>query len=76
MVECKIRSPCGADARAGRLAPLRTSRRPANITILPLPPKCPELNVIENVWRFTHDNWRQTASSTTSQGCSFTRGNS
>ena len=24
---------------------------PANITILPLPPKCPELNPVENVWQ-------------------------
>ena len=23
---------------------------PPNITLLPLPPKCPELNVMENVW--------------------------
>jgi len=30
---------------------------PPNITLLPLPPKCPELNAIENVWHFTHDNW-------------------
>jgi hypothetical protein len=25
---------------------------PANITIIPLPPKCPELNPVENVWQF------------------------
>jgi transposase len=30
---------------------------PANITILPLPPKCPELNPTENVRRFMRDNW-------------------
>ena len=30
---------------------------PANITPLPLPPKCPELNVMENVWQFMRDNW-------------------
>jgi transposase len=30
---------------------------PTNITILPLPPKCPELNPIENVWQFMRDNW-------------------
>jgi DDE superfamily endonuclease len=30
---------------------------PDNITPLPLPPKCPELNVMENVWRFMRDNW-------------------
>jgi DDE superfamily endonuclease len=30
---------------------------PPNITLLPLPPKCPELNPIENVWQFMRDNW-------------------
>ena len=30
---------------------------PANITLLPLPPKCPDLNVMENVWQFMRDNW-------------------
>ena len=30
---------------------------PKNITILPLPPKCPELNPVENVWQFMRDNW-------------------
>ena len=30
---------------------------PANITILPLPSKCPELNPTENVWQFMRDNW-------------------
>ena len=30
---------------------------PANITLLPLPPKCPELNVMENIGRFMRDNW-------------------
>jgi DDE superfamily endonuclease len=30
---------------------------PSNITILPLPPKCPELNPIEDVWQFLRDNW-------------------
>jgi len=30
---------------------------PANITVLPLPPKCPELNPTENVWEFMRDNW-------------------
>src|ERR1700687_1005669 len=24
---------------------------PANITIIPLPPKCPELNPVENIWQ-------------------------
>jgi transposase len=30
---------------------------PANISILPFPPKCPELNPVENVWQFLRDNW-------------------
>jgi hypothetical protein len=30
---------------------------PQNITLIPLPPKCPELNPVENVWHFMRDNW-------------------
>ena len=30
---------------------------PANITLMPLPPKCPEPNPVENVWQFMGDNW-------------------
>ena len=30
---------------------------PKNITILPLPAKCPELNPTENIWQFLRDNW-------------------
>src|SRR6202011_1082935 len=30
---------------------------PPNITLLPLPPKCPELNPTENIWQFMRDNW-------------------
>ena len=30
---------------------------PANITILALPPKCPELNPVENIWQYMRDNW-------------------
>ena len=30
---------------------------PANISIVPLPAKCPELNPAENVWQFLRDNW-------------------
>ena len=33
---------------------------PANITILPLPPKCLELNPVENIWQFMQDNWLST----------------
>ena len=30
---------------------------PDNISILPLPPKSPELNPVENIWQFIRDNW-------------------
>jgi transposase len=30
---------------------------PANITLLPLPPKSPELNPVENVWEYLRQNW-------------------
>ena len=30
---------------------------PRNITILPLPPRSPELNPVENIWQFMRDNW-------------------
>jgi transposase len=30
---------------------------PQNITIIPLPPKSPELNPMENIWQFLRDNW-------------------
>jgi len=30
---------------------------PANITLMPLPAKSPELNPVENIWQFMRDNW-------------------
>ena len=30
---------------------------PANISLLPLPPKSPELNPQENVWQYLRGNW-------------------
>ncbi len=30
---------------------------PDNITLVPLPPKSPELNPVENVWQFMRNNW-------------------
>ena len=30
---------------------------PDNITVLSLPPKCPELNPVENVWQYMRENW-------------------
>jgi hypothetical protein len=45
----------------GKLFPgrkLRCCQRPVrHITIIALPPKCPELNPVENVWQFMRDNW-------------------
>ena len=30
---------------------------PTNITLVPLPAKAPELNPVENIWRFLRENW-------------------
>ncbi len=30
---------------------------PANITLMPLPAKSPELNPVEHIWQFMRDNW-------------------
>ena len=30
---------------------------PPNISIIALPPKCPELNPVENVWQYLRGNW-------------------
>ena len=30
---------------------------PDNISLVPLPSKCPELNPVENIWEFMRDNW-------------------
>ncbi len=30
---------------------------PDNITLMPLPPRSPELNPVENVWQYIRDNW-------------------
>src|SRR5450631_2986936 len=40
---------CGLSRRQG-------SRRPHNITLVPLPPYAPELNPIENVWEYLRGN--------------------
>jgi transposase len=28
-----------------------------NITLMPLPPRAPELNPLENIWQLMRDNW-------------------
>jgi len=30
---------------------------PNNITLMPLPPRAPELNPVENIWQFLRENW-------------------
>jgi hypothetical protein len=30
---------------------------PGNITLIPLPPRSPELNPVENVWQYLRQNW-------------------
>ena len=30
---------------------------PDNITLLPLPPRSPELNPVENIWQYIRANW-------------------
>jgi len=30
---------------------------PPDITLLPLPPRWPELNPVEKLWQFMRDNW-------------------
>lgn len=29
----------------------------SNITLMSLPPRCPELNPVESLWQFRRDNW-------------------
>ena len=30
---------------------------PANVSLLPLSPRSPELNPVQNVWQYMRDNW-------------------
>ena len=55
---------CRQMIEAGEVLLRRRPRRlndgldvPKNISIIALPPKCPELNPVENVWQFMRDNW-------------------
>ncbi len=40
------------------IGPPATLDLPKNITLLPLPPRVPELNPAEKLWRFLRQNWR------------------
>jgi transposase len=33
---------------------------PANLTLMPLPPRSPELNPAENIWQYLRQNWLST----------------
>lgn len=48
---------CRSPARPGRLASVEQAGRSDQYHLLPLPPKCPELNPQENTWQFMRDNW-------------------
>lgn len=43
---------------------------PANISIVALPAKCPELNPVENIWRFMRDNCKRCFQATLAHGMS------
>ena len=30
---------------------------PDNVSLMPLPPRSPELNPVENIWQYIRDNW-------------------
>ena len=52
-------------------------KAPSNISLLPLPPRSPELNPQENIWQFMRANWlseRVVKSSTTSSTTAATPG--
>ena len=51
------RRPRRSPARPGGLHFAGALVVPGNITLLPLPPRSPELNPVENVWQFMRDNW-------------------
>ena len=52
------RRPRHSHPRSSRLAwRQRSSRFPSNISLLPLPPRSPELNHQENIWQFMRQNW-------------------
>ncbi len=35
----------------------KTLKIPSNISLMPLPPRAPELNGQENIWQFMRQNW-------------------
>src|SRR5262249_59247938 len=53
----RARCPRHPPGRSSRLALVHAPPRAGQFTIILLPPKCPELNPVENVWQFIRDNW-------------------
>ena len=49
-------TPFSSSIKPAGMAP-KTSRFPSNISLLPLPPRAPELNPQENIWQFMRQNW-------------------
>ena len=45
----------------------RCLRVPGNISLLPLPPRSPELNAQENIWQFMRQNWLSNCPTASSQ---------
>jgi hypothetical protein len=43
--------------RSGRVARAKQLKIPHNISLMPLPPRSPELNSQENIWQFMRQNW-------------------
>ncbi len=68
----RARPLCGVTARSGGADIAKHLVVPANITIMNLPAKCPELNPQENVWQFIRDNCSPTAFSPTTRISSTT----
>jgi hypothetical protein len=52
----RSKSPCRADAHGAGWHIADELIAPDNITLLPLPPRVPELNPVKNVWQFLRDN--------------------
>ena len=63
----RISTPSARPSRPARIALLildkagwHTTRKlkpPANVTLVPLPPACPELNAAENIWQYLRQTY-------------------
>jgi hypothetical protein len=50
------RMRCSSSTRSGGTT-RASSTHPANLTLVPLPPACPELNAAENVWQYLRETY-------------------